>query len=223
MSAPIKEFAPTTIIAVVVAWCCWSYLDEPRGGARAKQDDKPPKTVDSPLSAVIEPVCERDPFQPVDATKMASEKPEGQTSFSSRSDALSASSRQENESFFSAIESALFQKPGLLLRPILGEFMSSMDGEAPLASCGGPADTTDTLQSLVLEGTYIHGDHRIALINGRVYQQGKRLAISDSTTEPCSVKEISAHKVLILHRGQTVELTYRNPVLEAEQGQEPTP
>lgn len=69
-------------------------------------------------------------------------------------------------------------------------------------------DGTDIFSRLVLDAIYIQGDRRVALINGQVCEQGEPLAISASTTEPCIVAEISADKVLLLHRGKTVELKY---------------
>jgi hypothetical protein len=77
---------------------------------------------------------------------------------------------------------------------------------------GGRADV---LSNLVLGGTYIQGDRRLALINDQVYEQGEPLAISASITEPCIVTQISAEKVLILHRGRTMELKYPDLALKA--------
>jgi len=84
-------------------------------------------------------------------------------------------------------------------------------------------DTTDILNSLALDATYIQGNRRVALINGRVCVQGEPLAISDSAplsqvAEPWIVTQISAHKVLIQRRGRTVELRYRDPVLKVKPG-----
>lgn len=76
-------------------------------------------------------------------------------------------------------------------------------GEAPAKE-----QSTDIFRGLVLDAIYIQGDRRVALINGQVCEQGEPLPISASTTEPCIVAEISADKVLLLHREQTVELKY---------------
>ena len=66
----------------------------------------------------------------------------------------------------------------------------------------------DLLSGLALNATYIGADKRMALISGQLCRQGEPLAISDSTTEPCIVAEICEQKVLIRHRGRTMELTY---------------
>ena len=70
------------------------------------------------------------------------------------------------------------------------------------------AEITRQLSRLVLKATYIRGDQRAAFINGRLYMQGEPLAISESTDPPFVVAEVHADKVVIEHRGRTVELTY---------------
>lgn len=74
----------------------------------------------------------------------------------------------------------------------------------------------DVFSGLALGAIYIRGDRRVALINGRVYQQGQPLVLSVPAADPCIVTEVSAERVLLLHRGQTVELKYAAPVLRAE-------
>ena len=69
----------------------------------------------------------------------------------------------------------------------------------------------DVLEQLALDATFIHGGRRLALINGQVCEQGDVLAVSGVTTEPCTIKRIEVHKVLIEFRGRTLELKYRGP------------
>jgi len=76
-------------------------------------------------------------------------------------------------------------------------------------------DAFDILNSLMLDATFIQGSRRMALINGRVCEQGEPLAISGSIAEPCIVSRISAHSVLIQYGDRTVELTYRSAVASA--------
>ncbi len=73
----------------------------------------------------------------------------------------------------------------------------------------------DVLEQLTLDGTFIYGGQRLALINGRVYAEGDTLTVSGLTTEPCIVKQIFAHKVLIEFRGETLELPYRDSMSKA--------
>jgi hypothetical protein len=69
----------------------------------------------------------------------------------------------------------------------------------------------DVLDQLVLDATIIHGDRRLALINGQVCGPGDAVVVSGLTTEPCTVAEITAHKVLLTFRGETLQLEYRGP------------
>ena len=73
-------------------------------------------------------------------------------------------------------------------------------------------DVAAIVKRLTLKATYIQGSRRFALIDGRVYEQGKPLAISHLVKEPCIVARICADKVLIRHRDQTVELGYRGAI-----------
>jgi hypothetical protein len=75
--------------------------------------------------------------------------------------------------------------------------------------------SANILAGLALGAIYIQGDRRVALINDRVYAQGERLAISASAAEPCIVSQISADRVLLLYRGQTVELEYAGQAVKA--------
>ncbi len=98
--------------------------------------------------------------------------------------------------------------------PIRQLLEASAAASGGIAGHGGPASGTnseDGLSSLTLNATYIQGNRRLALIDGQVYEQGESLAISDSMPGPCIVARISADKVLIRHRDQTVELKYGSP------------
>ncbi len=102
-------------------------------------------------------------------------------------------------------------------RPLEAVKMVSAKGKVPTTAGPGQEEPAtqrsiaEVLSSLALNATYIQGNQRLAMIDGRVYRQGEPLAIpGESVTEPCVVARIAADKVLIRHRGQTVELKYRN-------------
>ena len=90
--------------------------------------------------------------------------------------------------------------------------------EEPPTPVSAAQEPVDILKSLALDATFLHGDRRLALINGRVCAQGESLAISDAAAWPCVVAGISADKVLIEHQGRTVELKYRDPRSMDEKG-----
>jgi len=69
-------------------------------------------------------------------------------------------------------------------------------------------DRLESLGPLALNATFVRGDQRVALINGRVYAAGDPLADSGASTTPFVVSEIFADKVVIERKGQTTELAY---------------
>jgi hypothetical protein len=68
--------------------------------------------------------------------------------------------------------------------------------------------TTESPGMLALSATFVRGDQRVALINGRVYSPGDPLADSGSSTVPFVVSEIFADRVVIERKGQTTEVSY---------------
>jgi hypothetical protein len=169
MSGTLGKMAPTAIVLVLAAWCCWPYLEGPRSAGGVQQGDELPRITASLLSPDVKPAPERDPFQPFHASK--ADSPEG----------------KEPRAPLPGQKKAIAEK-----------------------------DDADIFSGLVLGAIYIQGDRRMALINGQVCRQGDPLAISASTTEPCIVAEISSDKVLLLYRGQTVELRYEGLAFSAD-------
>ena len=168
MSTTIGKLAPIAIVAAVVAWCCYPYLDKPASEASLQQEGNLPRIIRSLLSPIIEPASDRDPFKP----------------------------REERNT-----DSTQSEQPA-----------TAATAETPSLS---KEDILEILSNLVLDATFIQGNRRMALINGRVCEQGEPLAISGSITEPCIVTQISAHSVLIQYGDRTVELKYRNAVASA--------
>ncbi len=166
MSGTFGRIVPTAIVLVLVAWCCWPYLEGERPATGVQPGDNSPRITASLLSPDVKPAPERNPFQPFHASK--ADSPEG----------------KEPRAPLPGQEEAIAEK-----------------------------DDTDIFSGLVLGAIYIQGDRRMALINGQVCRQGEPLEISASTTEPCIVAEISSDKVLLLYRGQTVELRYEGLAL----------
>ena len=65
-----------------------------------------------------------------------------------------------------------------------------------------------TLSGQILNATYIHGDRRLALINGQVYAEGEALKGQNSSSSPLTVARICPDKVLLRRDGVTLELKY---------------
>ena len=59
-----------------------------------------------------------------------------------------------------------------------------------------------------MNATYIHGDRRLALINGQVYAEGEALKGQNSSSSTLRVARICPDKVLLRGDGVTLELKY---------------
>ncbi len=181
MSSTIGRMMPSAVVALVVTWCCWPYLDGPGLLSDVRPAGDLPRITPSMLSPSIVPAGRRDPFQPPAAPPTAS------------------------------TGSRLPPKPGPAApRPVPA-------GQKPAAK----EQTVDVLSGLVLGATSIQGSRRFALINGRICRQGEELPISGAAAAPWVVAHIAADKVLLRHRGQIVELGYRNPISTARSKQDP--
>ncbi len=79
MSGTFGRIVPTAIVLVVVAWCCWPYLEGARLAGGVQPGDKLPRITASLLSPDVKPAPERNPFQPFQTKKAdppESENPE---------------------------------------------------------------------------------------------------------------------------------------------------
>ena len=71
MSGTLGKMAPAAIVLVLVAWCCWPYLEGPRPAAEVHQGGNRPRIPGSLLSPTVEPAPDRNPFRPLRAEKAA--------------------------------------------------------------------------------------------------------------------------------------------------------
>ena len=220
MSGLITKLAPVAAVLALVSWCCWSYLGEMGSGMEVPQEEKLLRITRVMLSPAIKPPSDRNPFRPLCANKPKPTAGEEVT-------ALDVEHLVEQ---LSLAKASLLKT---LVRKIPVPKVSPPDGPPPktlakdnpaqqvpakqVAAKAAPAtqapsseETADkTPRSLALSATYVQGDRRLALIDGRIYKQGDRLKISGATSEPFIVTEISAQKVLIQQGGRTVELRYQ--------------
>jgi hypothetical protein len=63
MSERIGKIVPTAIVAAVLAYLCWPYVNESTGAAEEKKENKLPVISQALLSPPAEPAPERDPFR----------------------------------------------------------------------------------------------------------------------------------------------------------------
>ncbi|MHC4398927.1 MAG: hypothetical protein ACYTG0_04530 [Planctomycetota bacterium] len=165
MSELARKFAPIGMVAAMVAWCCWPYLDDSGDGLVLEEPSTLPEITATMLAPPTPAVAERDPFRPAHL--------------------------------------AVDEPPPEELPP------DALPDVEPLPQ----ADPLEVAAGMPLEATCVQGDRRIAMIGGRVYEEGEPLAMSDVVTEPCYITRIYPHKVRILHLGRVVELTYGDPTI----------
>jgi hypothetical protein len=72
-------------------------------------------------------------------------------------------------------------------------------------------DAAGVPKGLTLSGTYLAGNRRAALINGRLWEQGQRLELSKNAAEPWVLAEVSPFGVVIASGGKSFELKYPGP------------
>ena len=79
------------------------------------------------------------------------------------------------------------------------------------AKTGGAKEVNDINDTgLVLNATCIVGNHRLALINGRIYREKETIAASNNEPANCILTNIYPHKVLLSWQGKPLQLSYVN-------------
>ena len=182
MSSTIGKLAPTAVVAAMIVWCCWGYL-EPGPGQTVSRGSELPRIAPELYAPPGEPVSPRDPFRPVLAEKpVPAEKPKV-----ARKNAK--------------------PKPQA----------KKLAEEAPIPSVVAVhVSQRDILSRFTLQGTYIRGNRRVAIINGQVFRQGQTMPISRVSKDLCTITQIGPYKVVLRHRGRNMELTYRNPTFKTD-------
>jgi len=74
-----------------------------------------------------------------------------------------------------------------------------------------PANVETRRTSLVLSGTYIRGNRRMAIIGGKVYKVGEALEGPDADGKLWVVKQVSTDHVVLESRSGTRVIDYSNP------------
>jgi len=79
------------------------------------------------------------------------------------------------------------------------------------AKTGGNAAAGTVRPSLVLTGTYVRGNHRMAIIDGKIYQAGESLDAGNAAGKPWVVKEIFLDHVVLQRDGEKKDIAYLDP------------
>jgi hypothetical protein len=72
-------------------------------------------------------------------------------------------------------------------------------------------DPAELIGTLKLQGTFIQGQRRIAVIDGRTYEQGQTLEAAEGGGEPLVLDQVFQHGVTVRHKQRRYQLTYGAP------------
>ena len=181
MAISILKVAPTAVVVVVSGVCTWPYVWAPDDGSGGPKPAEPPGLSAALLEPAVGADFERNPFQETAGVRLAL--------------ARSAFARLKGR-----------------LADTLKRRKPEVPAEEPEAA-RRPVERlgVDPAANLVLNATYIQGQKRLAMINGRVYSQGEMLKGIESATGRWKLSEVRPHSVVIDVRGKLMELSYPSP------------
>ena len=82
----------------------------------------------------------------------------------------------------------------------------------------------DFVKGLVLDATFLQGQTRIAIINGRIYNQGQYLVVqgeNGNSRSPLCIESVRVDLVTLSARGRSYELAYPDKLGNAPTGNKP--
>jgi hypothetical protein len=86
----------------------------------------------------------------------------------------------------------------------------TLAAKAPAAARGAPAAAADPLAGLTLGATCLVDRQRLAVIDGKIYGEGDKLAGAKGSALPWTIVRILPYKVILSRQGKEAELTYAN-------------
>ncbi len=185
MQKRLVGLAPIIVVAAAMGYLCWSHVGDNAPLSKSKPTPKTNELTAAQLSPPATPDLVRDPFE--SATAVASSTPPGK----GPQGKSSAGKPDDDPSEESSSEDTQTAKK---------------DAKSKTSS---PRITFDPGQ-FVLNGTYVHGRTRMAVINGAIYTEGQLLSAAKSEAPVGSVKTISVDKVELSVDDHQVALTYPN-------------
>lgn len=198
--------APTLTVLIAVGYCCWPYLEDP-GQGRIKEEKKKLAEIGAAvLSPKIDPSPGRDPFgmsgkaadlfKTIDksATRKDPNQPAGAAGSPATPGGKDAGGKDAGEN-----------------AP-----RGPSEKELELARKNAEQELKKALTSLTLNGTFLRGSRKVAVINGELYSEGATLDKADPSFRALKVSQVHQHKVVIESQGQTAELRYANIVPQAD-------
>ena len=193
MSARILKFAPIGMVAGAMGYFCWSHFEEAAPARPSNEAAKPIEMTAALLKPPAAPELSRDPF----LTEGVKAPPTPPTP------------KPKEVTHGQASAGAKAPAPGAKKSDEEPRHASSIDASA--------------VAGLILNGTYVRGDQRLAVINGSVYAQGQRISDSAAANPAITVARVDVDKVVLkLGRG-TSELLYSEASLAKDAPRRSTP
>jgi hypothetical protein len=93
------------------------------------------------------------------------------------------------------------------------------DGDLKKDSMLGRDETdssNDLIQGLTLNATFLRGNTQMAVIDGRIYQQGQHLLNADDEPSPLFISQVVSNQVILRDRSRRYVLAYPDPLAHAE-------
>jgi hypothetical protein len=185
MQKRLIGLAPILVVAAAMGYLCWSHLGDNAPLTKAKPAAKTTDLTAAQLSPPPTPDIVRDPFE--SAIAAASSTPSGKGP-SGKNPAGESDDDPNSEA---------------------GEGKTHTAKKTAKSKSDSKRNTFDPGQ-FVLNGTYVHGRTRMAVINGAIYTEGQLLSAAKSEAPVGSVKTISVDKVELAVDDHQVALTYPN-------------
>jgi len=179
MKITFEQIAPSAVVMAFAGYCAWPSLS-------ALMSEPPPPPPQRKTAALTD--ASFTPKLPPMPTKNPFGGRDAATLAAEREKALAAALAAAKEAEAAAAAAA------------------ASDKAEETVAADGPASPLDGLR---LDGTFLVGDRRWAVINGRVYGRLDDLA-TDNSKYPLQVADVLPHKVLLKYKGRNLELAYSN-------------
>jgi hypothetical protein len=211
MATPIGTIARTAVVLGVVGYCAWPG-DDSGSNAAGKPSSKPLEIAASQLTPTIQAPPKRNPFRAADAPPFKfqdSEQVAGATPRNGTATSATAKASSKTVRDGTAV-SGTAKEPSKNARGSTGTSATVSQGTK---STSQKTDAVDPLAGLVLNATSVRDNYCLAMINGRLYERGQPLKLSDPSTPQMVVQEVFPHKVLLRYQERLLVLDYsRKPI-----------
>ncbi len=189
MAISLSKMAPSAIMVAAVGYCCFPYLNQP--GMPPAVNKEISKSHEIPLELLSPNVGStqaRDPFD----LKAKDDKGTKGGQVAGKKDGAK-----------------VIVKDGKPMAPESAVAQAVREAAVRAAAAEKAAkELHDALKGLVLNGTYVSSNRRVAVINSHLYAEGQTVRPVATAAKSFVVSRIDQHKVVLQLGAQTAELGY---------------